>query len=227
MVRKAIPLAAAALLAGLATTEAVAGQIVRFEDGRSMEVEGLVPRGEMVELSLAGGGAIAVPAWRIVEWVPAPERPEAVERRSAVPGKAAWRHAAGAFAPHIERAAEAHRVDPILLTAVATAESAFDPRAISPKGASGLMQLMPQTARRFGVTDVFDAAQNVQGGARYLSWLLDHFDGDTELALAGYNAGEGAVERYKGIPPYPETERYVDKVLREAARLAASADPLD
>ena len=101
---------------------------------------------------------------------------------------------------------------------MALAESALDPAAISPKGAVGLLQLMPATAKRFGVDDRRDPAQNVEGGARYLSWLLDRFDGRTELAVAGYNAGEGAVERHGGIPPYRETRAYVQRVMTAVER---------
>jgi Soluble lytic murein transglycosylase and related regulatory proteins (some contain LysM/invasin domains) len=94
-------------------------------------------------------------------------------------------------------------------------ESSFKSRAISPKGARGLMQLMPGTAMRFGVTNIFDARQNIEGGARYLRFLLDRFDGDVRLALAGYNAGEGAVEKYGWqIPPYAETQEYVRRISR-------------
>lgn len=108
--------------------------------------------------------------------------------------------------------ADRHGLDPELILAVISAESGFRPRAVSPRMAAGLMQLMPDTARRFGVRDVFDAAENVAGGTRYLAWLLDHFGGDLSLALAGYNAGEGAVKKYGGIPPYAETIRYVRSV---------------
>ena len=104
--------------------------------------------------------------------------------------------------------------------AIMTAESALKPWVTSPAGARGLMQLMPATAARFGVSDVFDVEQNVDGGARYLRWLLERY-GETELALAGYNAGEGAVDRYGGIPPYKETRQYVDKVLAGMGRLVA------
>jgi soluble lytic murein transglycosylase-like protein len=88
-------------------------------------------------------------------------------------------------------------------------ESSFKLRAISPKGARGLMQLMPGTAVRFGVTNIFDPQQNIEGGSRYLKFLLDRFDGDLSLTLAGYNAGEGAVDKYDGVPPYNETQNYV------------------
>lgn len=117
-------------------------------------------------------------------------------------------------APRIERAARAAGVDASLLHAVIRAESAYNPRAVSPKGAAGLMQLMPATARRYGVADRFDPDQNVLGGALYLRDLLTRFDGQLELALAAYNAGEGAVQKYGGrIPPYAETQRYVPQVM--------------
>ncbi len=107
------------------------------------------------------------------------------------------------------------RLEPALLHAVIQTESAYNPRAVSPKGAVGLMQLMPTTAKRFGVTDRTDAAANVYGGARYLRYLLRLFNNDMKLALAGYNAGENAVIRYGNqIPPYKETRNYVKKVLR-------------
>jgi hypothetical protein len=108
-----------------------------------------------------------------------------------------------------------HGVDPLLLYSVMHQESSFKPRAVSPKGARGLMQLMPLTAARYGVTNIFNPKQNIEGGARYLRFLLDHFDGDLNLALAGYNAGEGAVEKYGWrIPPYSETQEYVRRISR-------------
>jgi hypothetical protein len=103
-------------------------------------------------------------------------------------------------------------LDPHLVLAVIAAESAFDKSAVSPKGAQGLMQLMPKTASRFGVTNAFDPEQNLRGGMTYLAWLIEQFRGDLDLALAGYNAGEGAVEQYRGIPPYQETREYVRRI---------------
>ena len=97
--------------------------------------------------------------------------------------------------------------------AMAEAESAFDPYAVSHKGACGMLQLIPATAERFGVEDIFDVDQNLDGGARYMRWLLDRFEGRTDLALAAYNAGEEAVDRHGGIPPYRETRNYVSRIL--------------
>ena len=114
----------------------------------------------------------------------------------------------------VHRLAPEYGLDPRLVIAVIEAESGFDPRARSPKGAMGLMQLMPETAKRFGVRDPWDPVQNLRGGMAYLRWLLDRFDGDLALVLAGYNAGEKAVERYRGVPPFGETRRYVQRITR-------------
>jgi soluble lytic murein transglycosylase-like protein len=111
-------------------------------------------------------------------------------------------------------------IDPLLLYSIMHQESSFKSHAISPKGARGLMQLMPGTAMRFGVTNIFDPRQNIEGGARYVSFLLDRFDGDVNLTLAGYNAGEGAVEKYGWrIPPYAETQEYVRRISRRYSLL--------
>jgi soluble lytic murein transglycosylase-like protein len=118
----------------------------------------------------------------------------------------------------IEDAALNFGVDQALVRAVIHAESNFVPNAISGLGAQGLMQLMPATARRFGVKDAFDASQNIRGGVQYLAWLLKRFNGDLDRALAGYNAGENAVGRYNDVPPYPETQSYVSRVKLLADR---------
>lgn len=113
----------------------------------------------------------------------------------------------------IFRAGEKAGVDPRFIHAVIKQESRYDPKAVSHAGAQGLMQMMPATAERFGLKDPFDATANVEAGTKYLKWLLKRFDGDVSLALAGYNAGEGAVDKYKGIPPYSETQGYVKKIV--------------
>jgi len=104
-------------------------------------------------------------------------------------------------------------VEPRLALAIAAVESAFNPDAVSPKNAQGVMQLIPETAARFKVSNAFDTRQNIVGGLSYLRWLLAYFEGDVRLVAAAYNAGEGAVERYAGVPPYDETRAYVDRVL--------------
>ena len=119
------------------------------------------------------------------------------------------------YSREIARIARQNRLDPNLIHAVISAESGFNPRAVSPAGAMGLMQLMPATAKRFNVSNPFNPVDNMRGGAKYLRWLLNHFKNNTRLALAGYNAGENAVKRYGNkIPPYKETQTYVKRVMQ-------------
>lgn len=117
------------------------------------------------------------------------------------------------YDPIIERYAGQYNVDPVLVRAVIQVESDFNPRCVSNKGARGLMQLIPATAKRFGVRDIFDPEQNIHGGIKYLAYLTRLFNDDLPRALAAYNAGEGAVKRYGGIPPYEETSVYVKRAL--------------
>lgn len=119
----------------------------------------------------------------------------------------------GRYDEHIRQAAALYQIPEELVRAVIRVESDFDPRAVSPANARGLMQLIPATAERMLVTDVFDPRQNIFGGVRYLRVLANLFNGDLELTIAAYNAGEGAVIRHGGIPPYPETVDYVKRVL--------------
>jgi len=145
-------------------------------------------------------------------------------RYRALPGASGtasgWRRlparAGRPYAAEIQEISREHGVSAALVEAVVRAESRFDPRAVSPKGAGGLMQLMPETASALGVLDRFNPRENMRGGVRHLRYLLDRYKGSVVLAVAAYNAGEGAVDTYRGIPPYAETLQYVQQVLRHA-----------
>lgn len=223
------------LVAFLGGTAANATDLVIFEDGRGLRVTGFELAEGLARLTLEDGGELGVPVSSIVaieraidaEDPQPPENPnrgvEAAALVDELRANEMWRRTAGGYADAIAAAADRNVLDRALLAAVAKVESNFNPYAVSPRGACGILQLMPQTAKRFGVKNVFDAAQNIDGGARYLRWLLDHFGGRVDLALAGYNAGEGAVERHHGVPPFAETEWYVLKVLDRATRSGQSA----
>lgn len=125
----------------------------------------------------------------------------------------------------VHQIAARYSMDPQLVLAVMQAESGFNPGAQSAKNAQGLMQLIPATAQRFGVKDVWDPAENIRGGAAYLHWLMRHFSGNVEWVLAAYNAGEQNVERYKGIPPFAETQAYVRRILASYGKLTHPVPP--
>lgn len=238
----AAAVAAAGLL--LAAPGPAAAELVVLTDGDFFKVRAyeLVDEGQM-RLTLPSGGRVTLALDRIErvidDEVPLPEEPQA-----AAPGPAAavfaWRFDAGQpvpetpFGTEIYEAARRRSLNPALVAAVVRAESAFRPQAVSPKGARGLMQLMPATARRFGVGEgeLFDPRRNLEAGTVYLRWLLDRYDPEIAHALAAYNAGEGAVDRHGGVPPYRETRGYLARIyatlgLAERAPLvaAASASP--
>jgi len=213
---------------------AFATDLVLFEDGRGLRVRQLAIADGVARLTLEDGGDLAVPALSIVAIERAVDPGDALPAADPVGAGAAqevadtlragesWREAAGRYAEVLAAAADRYVIDRALLAAVAKVESNFNPFAVSPRGACGILQLMPPTAKRFGVTNIFDVAQNIDGGARYLRWLLDRFDGRVDLALAGYNAGEGAVDRHRGVPPIAETQWYVIKVLDRATKTGQS-----
>ncbi|HEU4407354.1 MAG TPA: transglycosylase SLT domain-containing protein [Polyangiaceae bacterium] len=128
---------------------------------------------------------------------------------------------------YIRQAAALYQIPEALVRAVISVESDYDPRAVSPVGAVGLMQLMPETARRMEVRDAVDPRENIFGGVRYLRSLANLFNGDLALTVAGYNAGEGAVMRHGGIPPYAETQEYVVRVLANYRRYRSTPDPVE
>jgi len=229
--RHFLPLAVVVCLGG---TVAQATDLVVFEDGRGLRVRAFELADGLARLTLEDGGELGVPMSSIIAIERAIDAEDPQPTENPIRGVEAaaivddlranemWRRAAGRYADAIAAAADRNVLDRALLAAVAKVESNFNPYAVSPRGACGILQLMPQTAKRFGVTNVFDAAQNIDGGARYLRWLLDHFDGRVDLALAGYNAGEGAVDRHHGVPPFVETEWYVIKVLDHAVKTGQS-----
>ena len=157
-------------------------------------------------------------------WVVRPDRRTGRLIRTLVPRRSEQVRPAGDthIAEVVEESARQHELDPLLVHSVIQAESNYNPLAISPKGAQGLMQLMPSTARRFGVRNSFNFAENIEGGVRYLRYLLTLF-GDQKLAVAAYNAGEEAVIRHGGVPPYAETRNYVRAVSRNYATARQAA----
>ncbi len=200
------------LAACLALADAASAELVFFANGRALSVKGHRVEGETIVLSLRGGGEITCPRGMVSQI--APDEVPYPEDAAAVSAFAATFVVPPEYAKLIDQAAERHRVDAKLVRAVIQVESAYRAYAKSRKGAVGLMQLMPETARRFAVTNPYDPVANIEGGTRYLRWLLDRFSADYNLALAAYNAGEAAVERFRGVPPYAETRNYVQAVLK-------------
>ena len=196
--RRVLPLALAVLAASAGTARA---EIALLSSGATLKLDGHRSDGDDLVLALRGGGEMSVPSWAVRGFVP-----DEVLEEVAVPGGGDVRALA-------EAAARRHGLDPGLVLAVVGVESAFRPEAVSPKGAQGLMQLMPGTSRELGVADPLDPEQNLDGGVRHLGALLTLYDGDLTRALAAYNAGQGAVARHDGVPPYRETQAYVKKVL--------------
>jgi soluble lytic murein transglycosylase-like protein len=179
----------------------------------AIAVEPVLQQPVPVAESVAGGEAIPLSPTppRVVIDLPDSQQQSASAEPAVPPALAS---AAVRYGAMIDDAAREYNVPPALVRAMVTTESNFNPQAVSPKGAIGLMQLMPATAKRFGAVDPADPRTNLRTGARYLRWLIDRFGSDLKLAVAAYNAGEGAVDKYGGqIPPYAETRDYVTKVL--------------
>jgi membrane-bound lytic murein transglycosylase B len=205
--------------------------IALFTDGRNMKIETFAVEEETIHLSMPGGGKMSLPLTRIERIVDDEVVPREVieevkqmiaeEKSGGVFPRRSWRYSdesgplwQSKYNDIIVAAAKHHDVDAALVSAVIKAESDYNPRIVSHKGARGLMQLMPATARRFGVTDSFDPKENIYAGTRYLRWLLKKFDGNADLAVAAYNAGEGNVWKYDGVPPFRETVNYINRIAR-------------
>ena len=197
-------------LVALAATPAARGETALLRNGMTLKVDGHRVEGETIFLTLRGGGEVGTLASEVDGFVP----DEIVEEVVAALDAQRAAGGAGDLVALAQEIARRHGLDPALVLAVVAVESGFQPGAVSPKGAQGLMQLMPATARELGVSDALDAEQNLDGGARYLRALLEQSGGDVRLALAAYNAGPGAVKRHGGVPPYRETRQYVEKVMR-------------
>jgi soluble lytic murein transglycosylase-like protein len=176
-------------------------EIAVLSNGMTLKIVDRRLEGDVVYLSLKGGGEVGAPEALIRGYVP----DEVIDEVAS---------ATGDLHSLASEAARRHGLDPELVLAVVTVESGFRPEAVSPKGAQGLMQLMPTTAQALGVQDAFDPAANLDGGTRHLRDLIALYDGDVAKALAAYNAGAGAVSRHRGVPPYKETQEYVKKVMK-------------
>lgn len=207
-------------IAALATASALliaapaAGEIIVLSSGRTLSVKGHRVEGDTIVLTLRTGGEVTCDK-NIVEKVlpdevpyPEPAPPVAVvaQERTGSLGSTPYGEIIAALS-------EAHGVDPMLVKALIQVESNYKPRARSPRGAMGLMQLMPSTAREYNVRNPFDPKSNIEAGIKHLKGLIDRFGDRLELALAAYNAGEGAVMKFNGVPPYRETRNYVSKIL--------------
>jgi soluble lytic murein transglycosylase-like protein len=201
---------------GLAIATPASAELIFFSEQRSMSVAGHRMEGDRIVVALRGGGEMSFDRALITKIAPDEvpyDEASPAESQDPVPTSAVSAALAGktVYDPIIERAATRHDVDARLVKAVIQVESAFQPRARSSKGALGLMQLMPTTARQYSARNLYDPASNIEAGTKHLKRLLDEFD--LPLALAAYNAGEGAVRRFGGIPPYTETQAYVTKIL--------------
>ncbi len=207
------------LILSLAVAGPLSGELVLLNGGGFYKVEEFEIEDQRIRLHLKGGGQVVLSMLRVDRILedevkpgppePPPEPPPSFDLRFASQGVPE-----GPYSDLILEVAERHGLNPRLVSAVARAESAYRAGAISHKGAQGLMQLMPATAERFGLRgqQVFDPAKNLNAGARYLRWLADRFDDRLAWVLAGYNAGEGTVDRYGGVPPYRETRGYIRKI---------------
>lgn len=208
-------LTAVAVLAGARPASA---EIVTLSTGRTLSVKQHRIDGDQIVLDLRGGGEVTCDRTLIARIdpdevpYPEPESAVAVAPSALLPVDAP-------FQELITAAAGKYRLDARLLASVIRAESNFGPRARSRKGAMGLMQLMPRTARHYAVDDPYDPAANIDAGARHLRTLLDRFE--LPVALAAYNAGEAAVQRFGGVPPYAETRAYVRRILKTVPQLTA------
>jgi hypothetical protein len=229
-VLKTVRVAAALCVFVLGLSSFASAEIVYMTSGGTLSVKGHSTEGETVTLTLRSGGQVTCDKTLIEKIVPDevphpdPIAPSALQLQ--LPSQAAQAAATErtaelrdtAYASLISAAAEAHGVDPLLVQALIQVESNYQPRARSSKGAMGLMQLMPSVAREYKVRNAYDPASNIDAGVRKLKSLIENMEGNLSMALAAYNAGEGAVAKFKGVPPYRETQKYVSRILALVGR---------
>jgi hypothetical protein len=202
-----------ALSAGAMLAPVTRADYAILRSGERLHITGYETVGDHVRLSMPGG-TLELPADALVCVEP-------VDVFQAIPEPS--KEATAPYDNFIHEAAVKHGVDEKLIRRVIAAESNFNPKAVSRKQAQGLMQLMPQTATQYSVGNVFDPAQNIDGGTRYLKDLLQKYSGNVALALAAYNAGPELVQRYGGVPPFAETRKYVKKITSELAKASPTA----
>jgi hypothetical protein len=210
----------AAALALLATAGPASAEIVFLTSGRTLSIKSHIIDGESIVLTLRGGGQVtcdkSLISKIVADEVPYPEPPQPVELIQTAEQQEDNQHrsllAGTPYGEIIASMSQAHGVDPMLIRALIQVESGYRPKARSPKGAMGLMQLMPSTAREYKVRNPFEPKANIEAGIKHLKSLIDTFGG-VELGLAAYNAGPGAVKRFNGVPPYRETRNYVTRIL--------------
>ena len=204
----------------IATAAPASAELVFFDTGRSLSVKSHRLDGDSMTLTLRAGGEVTCDRSVITriepDEVPYPEPEAAAESERPDGIDSQGPDAAAPYGEIIDHFAAAQGVPAKLVKAMIRVESAYQPRAVSSKGAMGLMQLMPATARQYGVTDPYDARANIEAGIKHLKSLLDRFPRD--IALAAYNAGEAAVRRFGGVPPYAETRDYVSRIVKIVGR---------
>ncbi len=229
---KKVLLATALLLSATSASASIA----LFADGRTMKIETYTVEEDTIHLLMHGGGKMSLPLARIERIVDdeivtaevVAEVAKIVEEGGVFPQRS-WRYSdhsrplfSSSYNDIIIEASQKFDVDAALVSAVIKAESDYNPKIVSHKGARGLMQLMPATAKRFGVANSFDPRENIHGGTRYLRWLLNKFEGNADLAVAAYNAGEGNVMKYDGVPPFRETVNYINRIAKHIRKAIES-----
>jgi soluble lytic murein transglycosylase-like protein len=215
-------------IAVLLSASTASASIALFVDGRTMKIETYAVDQDTIHLHMNGGGKLSLPLARVERIVDdeivtaevVAEVKKIVEEGGVFPQRS-WRYSDhsrplfnSGYNDIIIEASKTFDVDAALVSAVIKAESDYNPKIVSHKGARGLMQLMPATAKRFGVANSFDPRENIHGGTRYLRWLLNKFEGNADLAVAAYNAGEGNVMKYDGVPPFRETVNYINRIAK-------------